>query len=402
MFELKEGMLIPVSEELIGTCQRNDYENPICHAIGSFMRQSTTDVEFSCLLCLIDEEILIFKNGQRIGRLYTTTMLEDWYRAYLNGKNVSPFTLKLFYQDDEKDTDKLWIGIVEDGEGVSSKDLVGLSQFVSVADIQRARESMETKKVSRIVQDYVGECPVTNALLDMVSDLCLEVGVDGEQAELYNDDTRQCFILPLTAELRSWQSDFYLGYNVPVGVINIFVDGEQLVVGIQYNFGDHLELSACDLIGMEGVLTRWHINEGIRGNCEHCPIALVLSEMFPNYEVNVDGSVASIHVQGNVHVSLELSESVAYWIDAYDQENDVGTLTLIIRDNPDGKETDRYLLDIKALSERQKDLQQRISKLSVVSADMVLLRSNGEHDIADSKLREYQDLFSQTVADFGN
>ena len=157
------------------------------------------------------------------------------------------------------------------------------------------------------------------------------------------------------------------------------------------------------LAGMERRLTRKHIDDSKRGDCESCAVATVLSEMFGDYEINVNGEQVLIHTRGTEHAALLISERLGHWIDAYDNENDVGTFTLIIKSLTDN-EYYRYLLDIKDLTGRQKDLQRRISRLSELSAEMELHHQKltdcpEEHD---TLLREYEDLFAETVHIFGN
>lgn len=291
----------------------------------------------------------------------------------------------------------------------SECDFEKLIGFMSVLEIQNAREGMALKQMSSVCQDYAGECPLTNVLTDMVEHLeGVEVGVDGEQAEFYEDDTRFCLAIPLTLQLRDWQIRFEKGENVPVGMIYIGRDetlpeGEQLAVGIDYGIGNY-NIDDLHLAGIERRVTRKHIDDSIRGDCEHCAIAQVISEIFNGrYEVHVDDQCVSIHNGGVEKAQLTHSERLFGWIDAYDNECDVGTFTLIIRDLDTKKEDNHYLLDVKELTERQKDLQNRISKLSELSSDMSLMVEalKGERDDIPKIETEYQDLFSETVDMFG-
>ena len=157
------------------------------------------------------------------------------------------------------------------------------------------------------------------------------------------------------------------------------------------------------LHGMARRLTRQHIDDSKRGDCECCAVATVLSEMFGDYEINVNGEQVLIHTRGTEHAALLISERLGHWIDAYDNENDVGTFTLIIK-SLTGNEDYKYLLDIKDLNKRQKDLQHRISRLSELSAEMALHHQKLTDcpEAHDSLLREYEDLAAETVYLFGN
>jgi len=291
----------------------------------------------------------------------------------------------------------------------SEGDFEKLTGFMSVVEIQNAREGMELKMASSVCQDYAGECPITNVLTDMVEHLeGVEVGVDGEQAEFYEDDTRFCLVIPLTLQLRDWQIRFEKGENVSVGMIYIgrdetLPDGEQLAVGIDYGIGSY-NIDDLHLAGIERRVTRKHIDDSIRGDCEHCAIANVVSEIFNSrYEVHVDDKCVLIHNAGVPKAQLTHSERLSNWIDAYDNECDVGTFTLIIRDLDTKKEGNHYLLDIKELTERQKDLQNRISKLAELSSDISLMVEDlkGERSDIPEVESEYQDLFAETVDMFG-
>lgn len=291
----------------------------------------------------------------------------------------------------------------------SECDFEKLTGFMSILEIQNSRDSMEMKQMSSVCQDYAGECPITNVLTDMVDHLeGVEVGVDGEQAEFYEDDTGFCLTTPLTLQLRDWQIRFEKGKTVPVGMIYIGRDeslpeGEQLAVGIDYGLGNY-NIDDLHLAGIERRVTRKHIADSIRGDCEYCAIANVISEIFNDrYEVHVDDQCVLIHSAGVQKAQLTHSERLSVWIDAYDNECDVGTFTLIIRDLDNKQEGNHYLLDIKELTDSQKDLQKRISKLSELSSDITLHSeklTDTPEDI-DTVEREYQDLFSETVDMFG-
>ena len=162
-----------------------------------------------------------------------------------------------------------------------------------------------------------------------------------------------------TTLLEEWLRVYFDGKVVNPFTLKIFhqyddtgqIEDERLWIGIAEDNVDFDKLN-----GMERRLTRAHIDNSVRGDCRHCSVAMVLSEMFPNYEVNVDGNLAIIHTRGTEHVALNISERLGHWIDAYDNENAVGTFTLIIRSlgvatsDDDGQEYIKYLLDIKDLT----------------------------------------------------
>lgn len=291
----------------------------------------------------------------------------------------------------------------------SECDFEKLTGFMSILEIQNARDSMEMKRLSSVCQDYAGECPITNVLTDMVDHLeGVEVGVDGEQAEFYEDDTRFCLAISLTLQLRDWQLRFEKGENVPVGMIYIGRDeslpeGEQLAVGIDYGIGKY-NIDDLHLAGIERRVTQKHIDDSIRGDCQYCAIATVISEIFnERYEVHVDDQCAEIHKGGDTKAKLIHSERLYGWIEAYDNECDVGTFTLIIKDL-DTPEDNHYLLDVKQLTERQKDLHSRISRLGTLSSEISLFleSQHGETCERIDKIEmEYQDLFAETVDMFG-
>lgn len=412
MFEFKEGMLIPITDKYITNPKyADDKDNPICDAITDFMFEKDYGYRYSAYFCFIDEQIDVYKKGtgERVAKLQTTTMLEDWLRNYFNHRKVSPFTLKVFHQrdhdTDQIEDDRLWVGIAEDGEGVSETDLEKLRGFMSARHVQDAREGMRVKMLSKVCQDYAGECPVTNVLSEMTNHLSLEVGVDGEQAEFYQDNYQDSIVVKLSMQLRDWMTKFHKGINAPVGMIYIDRDDtlpeQPLCVGIDYDITNYKNISDLDLSGIERRLERTHIIEGRRGDCEFCAVALVLSELFPKYAINVNGEEAVIHSNGVEKAIFLISEPIAEWIDAYDNENDVGGILLIIR-KCDVKGYD-YLLDIKQLTERQKDLQNRISKLSELSSEITLHaeKLTDNPDDIDILENEYQQLFSQTINEFG-
>ena len=412
MKKLKEGIRIPVTKTDISVSGHDDKDNPICHAITAYLEQENSGERFSVYFCFIDENITVYRKGVagKLATLYTSTLLEEWLRAYYDHRDVQPFTLKIYHQRDangEVEDERLWIGIAEDGDGVNESSLEALYGLLSVSHIETARNNAFAAGVSGVNVDDT--CPVTNVLTEMVEHISpsLEVGVDSEQAEFYLDESQTSIVVPLTLDLNEWLCSYARGEEVKEGVIYINRDDtlpeQPLFVGIDYNLSLYKVLDFDKLHGMAGRVTRKHINESLRGNCQQCAVATVLSEMFINYEVNVNGDEAVIHTNGIEHAVLLISDRLSDWIDAYDNENDVGTFSLIIK-NLEGNEYHRYLLDIKDLTEREKDLQNRISRLSDLSAEIAIECSYSDTDKQKVQNREqaYQDLFGEIVFEFGN
>ena len=410
MKPLKEGILIPVTDKHIALSGQDDKDNPICDAVVGYLEKENYGERFSVYFCFIDEKMSLYGKGtsERFGDLYTTTMLEDWLRAYFDGNDVQPFTLKIFHQrneDGQIEDERLWIGISEEGEGVNETSLEKLYGLLSHDHIHNAKVNAIIACASGVNENDT--CPVTNVLTEFTAHLNLEVTIDGLQAEFYQDTPQVDIVVPFTNDLIGWLRRYNAGEKVPEGVIYINRDDtlpdQSLFVGIDYNLAAYNLLDFDKLHGMENRLTRQHIADSKRGDCQYCAVATVLSEMFPHYEVNVNGAEALIHTNGNEHAQLLISERLGHWIDAYDNENDVGTFTLIIK-SLEGNEYYTYLLDIKDLTEQQKDLQGRISRLSELSAEMELhhqkLTDNPEEH--GSLLRAYDDLFAETVHIFGN
>lgn len=263
-----------------------------------------------------------------------------------------------------------------------------------------------------------GLCPVENVVQDFVSkqfeheDTEVEVGVDSEQAEFYVDETQTSVVMPVSLALNDWMCTFARGEPVKEGVIYIGRDDtlpkEPLFLCIDYL------LSAWDLVdfdnlnGMERRLTRKHITDGLKCHTGHCPVANVMSELFPHYQVRIDAEYFYIEDKlGRDIETLVITEQLCHWIDAYDSGSDVGTFTLIIKKRDDAifeQEGYRYELGIKPLSESQKCLQNCISKLSELSAEIELENyySDTDEDKVVRLTRIYQDLFSDTVDRYGN
>ena len=103
------------------------------------------------------------------------------------------------------------------------------------------------------------------------------------------------------------------------------------------------EVQASDYDGMTGKITAMHIGEGACGDAQRCALALALADMFavPPEQTEVDGFAASIYdADSNEVIGLELSTPLRDWIDAFDQENEVEPVGLIVIDRRQG-----YLLD---------------------------------------------------------
>lgn len=413
MKKLMEGIRIPLTETHIALSGHDDKDNPICDAIVEYLENQNYGERFSVYFCFIDEKISIFGKGtsKRFGNLFTTTLLEDWLRAYFDHREVQPFTLKIFHQRDpdtnEIEDDRLWIGITEDGDGFSESSLEKLYGKLSYADMIKSRQNAFAAGQTGVNCDDI--CPVQNVLRRITSHLPIEITSNNFKSTFYQDDPQVEIVLCHTPELTHWLERFYNADDcVKECVIYINRDDtlpdQPLFVGIDFNLAPYNLTDFQKIVGMEGRVTRKHIDESKRGDCEHCAVATVLSEMFPHYEVNVNGEEATIHTRGTVHVALLISESLGKWIDAYDQENDVGTLTLVIK-NLAGDEYYKYLLDIKELTERQKDLQERMSSLSQLSSEMELhiqKLSDSPPEECDKLMQKYDDLFAETVYEFGN
>ena len=411
MKKLTEGIRIPLTDTHIQLSGHDDKDNPICDAITEYLEQENYGERFSAYFCFIDEKISLFGKGtsKRFGDLYTTTLLEDWLRAYFDHEEVQPFTLKIFHQrgdNGEIEDNRLWIGIAEDGDGVSESSLEKLYGLLSYDNIHNAHVNAVIACASGVNENDT--CPVTNILTELTEHLNLEVTIDGIQAEFYQDNPQVGIVLPFTDELIGWLKRYYKGEKVKEGVIYINRDDtlpdQPLYVGIDYHKCPYNLTDFSKIVGMEGRVTQQIIESSNRGDCEHCAIATVLSGMFPHYKINVNGSEAVIHTNGNEHASLLISEPLAEWIDAYDNENNVGTFTLIIN-KLEGNEYYKYSLDIKELTERQRDLQERMSKLSELTSEMELhiqKLSDSPPDEFDKLMQKYDDLFAETVHEFGN
>lgn len=407
----QEGQRIPLTNTHILHAGNEDGDNPVVNAITDFLTDQNNGSRYAADLCFIDEDITVYQKGtgKRVARLYTSTMLEDWLRNYFNGEKVAPFTIKVYHQrddDDEIEDERLWVGIAED-ESFNPSSLEKLYGLLSQVHIREAYHGAILKSASTVCQDYCGECPITNVLSEMTEHLPVQVCVESEQVDFYQEQTRLDFVLPFTDPLKDWVTRFEKGEQVTEGVIYIgredTLPDQPLYIGIDYEIGNYNLVNFDKLDGMERRVTRQHINDSMQGDCQHCVIANVLSELFSHYEINVDRAAAAIHTRGKVHASLLISERLGEWIDAYDNDADVGTFTLIIKtleNNPNCK----YLLDIKDLTDRQKDLQNRISRLAEITAETELfvqkLTDRGEAEF-DALMQEYDDLFAETIHEFG-
>ena len=411
MLNLKEGILIPVSEQIIVAASHEDADNPICNAISEFLSEQSKGIRYVPYFCFIDGKISIYRKGVsgKLLDLYTTTMLEDWLRSYFkHSKDLKPFTLKIFHQRDENgeiEDDRLWIGVYEDGEGVSEHDLEKLYGLLSYDHIQNAQVNAVIAVASGVNENDT--CPLTNVLEEMTEHLCMEIGIGENEAEFYQDESDFCTAIPFTNELIWWYDRYNSGEKVKEGVIYISRDdtlpNQPLYLGIDHVIGKYNVVDFDNLAGMEARVTRKRIEQSIRGSCDCCAIAYAVADMFPHYEVYVDGEETLIHTHGKKHIALLISERLGNWIDAYDNENAVDTFTLVIKPH---NESDyyKYMLDIKDMSEREKDLQNRISTLSTKSAEMELfhqkLTDRGDDEF-NAILQEYEDLFADTVHEFG-
>ena len=285
--------------------------------------------------------------------------------------------------------------------------LEGLYGYLSDKEIENARNNAFIAGITGVSE---GICPVENVVSQFTEDkfwqddATVEVGVDGEQAEFYVDDYGMSIKVPVTEALNDWMCAYARGEKVKEGVIYIgrddTLEGQPLFLGIDYLLSGWNLTDFGNLDGMERRITRKHIDDSVTGDCRYCPVGLVLSEMFPYYEIHVDGDTAIIHTAGNDHAVLHISDPLATWIDRYDNENEVGTFTVIIKSLAD----DQYELGIRELSEREKDLQKKMERLSELSSEMELhfqkLTDDGEDEL-NALMQEYQDLFGDTVYEFG-
>lgn len=414
MLELKEGILISISENHIAYAGHTENDNPVCNAITDYLNYQSEmkdGFRYAAYFSNTAEKISIYRKGiaGKLVDLNATTMLIDWLDAYnLNTKALKPMRLKLFHQRDNNnqiEDNRLWIGIYEDGEGVSEMDLEKLYGLLSSDHIQQAKANAVFAAASGV--NHNDTCPVTNVLEEMTKHLWIEVGIGDNEAEFFQDESDLCTSIPFTLELEDWLSRYNTGEDVKEGVIyinrNDALPDQPLFIGIDYAISNYNLVDFDKLHGMERRLTREHINDSKRGDCEHCAVAMVLSEMFPHHEVNVNGKEAFIHTRGEEHAALLIGERLGHWIDAYDNENDVGTYTLIIQDNPDD-EYYKYSLEIKDLTAREKDLQNRVSKLSGLSADIEIecYYSDQDEEKVLKLERGYRDLYAETIYLFGN
>lgn len=125
------------------------------------------------------------------------------------------------------------------------------------------------------------------------------------------------------------------------------------------------------LAGIRGFLTEGDIQHGLRGDCDNCPVARAVGRMFPDYEVNVDGSEASIHTDGDVHVALLISQGLGNWIDSFDNENEVSPITLVIR----ASEGEDYQYELCLLSEQLVTLKIRAEVEPIPQGDTPAFKS---------------------------
>lgn len=298
---------------------------------------------------------------------------------------------------------------------LSENRLETLYGHLSDAEIEHARNNAFLNGTG-IYNVMEGTCPVQNVVQDFVSkhfrrdDIDVEVGVSSEHAEFYVDEPQTIITIPVTHYLNEWMCTYARGEPVTEGVLHIFRDKDgklQLGLDIELSKWDITDFDNLD--GMERRLERRHINYGVKCETKECPVAKVLSEMFPHYIIEVDGECVDIRNKRGVTVEhLALSDNLSRWIKRFDDGEDVGTCTLIItkRDESQFEEDGvRYWADIKALSERQKDFHKSLSRLSELSAELEhfheKITDRGEEDYTILQ-REYQDLFSHLVHYYGN
>lgn len=265
-----------------------------------------------------------------------------------------------------------------------------------------------TQKIILQAGSSESDNPIVNAITDFLQDMIPSSTYQGYMSLLDEHITLYCkerndrvAKLWTTTKLEDWLRNYFAGEKVYPFTLKIFYqrdpdtdkgEDDRLWIGIAED-DQGVSGAELSLAGMERRVTRKHIDDSIRGDCKYCAVANVLSELFPKYEVNVNGSEAVIHSQGNEKIALLLSERLSDWIDAYDNENEVGVFTLIIKTLEDNQYYN-YLLDIRDLTKQELDLSQRISKLCVLSSEI-------EHNASARIQQEYEDLFSDTVYNYG-
>lgn len=82
---------------------------------------------------------------------------------------------------------------------------------------------------------------------------------------------------------------------------------------------------------MQEQVTADDIEKGTGGSCQACPIALAVQRMFPTYQVCVEMEQITLFEADEVSAVLHVSEALANWIDAYDNETNVTPITLVIK-----------------------------------------------------------------------
>ena len=301
---------------------------------------------------------------------------------------------------------------------LSENRLETLYGHLSDAEIQTAKDNAFLNGTG-IYNLMEGTCPVQNVVQDFVSkqfrkdDFDVEVGVNSEHAEFYVDEPQMCITIPVSHLLNEWMCTYARGERVCEGVLHISRDDShggdgKLYLGLDFQLSSWDITDFDNLDGMERRLERRHINYGQRCETKACPVAKVLSEMFPHHSIEVDGEC--VHIRNKIGVTVEhlaLSDHLSKWIKRFDDGEDVGTCTLIIgKRNESDFEQDgiRYMADIKALTYSQQDFHKSLSRLSELSAELEhfheKLTDRGEADY--NKLQqEYQDLFSHLVHYYG-
>ena len=92
--------------------------------------------------------------------------------------------------------------------------------------------------------------------------------------------------------------------------------------------------------GMEGKLTRAHIDRGVRDMCRECPVALSISDMLTEHKRAGDGVIVEVGTTqvrlhtGNWEVPFlvaDLDGLLEQWVDDFDKGKRVPTGTICIR-----------------------------------------------------------------------
>ena len=87
-----------------------------------------------------------------------------------------------------------------------------------------------------------------------------------------------------------------------------------------------------DLIGRTEQITQTDIDDGVRGDCERCPIALSLKRMIPEAEsISIEADEIDIYLPNNIEsVLIQTTHKITNWIYEFDRQADVIPIQLKI------------------------------------------------------------------------